>query len=327
MATSITTDFKIYNAEFQSGMWEAISQFTAAFNGSSRNAIRLVTQSLKGEYAKEAFFADISDMIVRRDVTSTSSAGGVKLTQDELISVKVNRRIGPVETTLDAVRKIASSQQEVSYLLGQMVGQKKTQDYLNTAIKGVEAALRGQSTCVYDATGQSTKTMITSHLVNGLAKMGDMSGRVVAWVMHSKCYFDLVGSQITDKITNVADRVIYGGSPGTLNRPVIISDIPALINEASGETTWYSVLGLVEDGVVVTESEQSDIVSEVVTGLANLVFRMQGEYAFNLGIKGFKWDTSNGGSNPTDASLATTTNWAVAYTDLKDRAGIAIKCN
>jgi hypothetical protein len=127
-------------------------------------------------------------------------------------------------------------------------------------------------------------------------------------------------------VVNVADRVIYEASPVTLNRPVIVSDISSLINEVSGSTTTYNVLGLTTNGVVVTESEQSEVISEVVTGLENLVLRLQGEYAVNVGCKGYKWDTTGGGVNPTTASLGTTTNWDQVMTSIKDLAGVRCLC-
>lgn len=327
MATGTLQDFKIYNAEFQAGLWEGITQMVQAFNGASSNAIQLITESLKGEYAKQAFFQDISDLITRRDVTSTSAAGAKKLEQDEIISVKLNRKIGPVETTLDSIRKIAADQQEISFMLGEMVGQKKAQDMLNTGILGVEAALAGQSDVIFDATALgsgSTATLTTDHLVSGLSKMGDMAERVVAWVMHSKPYWNLTRSQITDKVVNVADRVIREANPATLNRPVILSDIPALHDANGSATDTYNVLGLVRGGVQITESEQSEIVSETVTGNENILFRMQGEYAVNLQCKGFKWDTVNGGANPTDAAVATSSNWDKVASSYKDLAGVRI---
>lgn len=324
MATSILTDFKLHDAQFQAGMWEGITQFVNAFNGASANTIRLVTQGLQGQYAKESFFQNISDAISRRDVTSVSDATAKKLTQEETISVKVNRKIGPVELTLDSIRKIAKDQQEISFILGQMIGELKAKDMLNTGVLSVEAALQGQTDLVFDATGQSTKTLTTAYLVSGMAKMGDMSERVKAWVMHSKPYFDLVNEQIGAKIVNVADRVIYGGTPATLNRPVIIADIPALHDANGSATDTYNVLGLVSDGVVLTESEPTDMVDEIVSGKENLIFRMQGEYAYNIGCKGFKWDTQNGGANPTDGALGTTTNWDKVMASVKDLAGVRI---
>lgn len=324
MATSLASDFKIYQAEFQAGMWEGITQNVDAFNGASANAIRLVTEQLQGQYAKEAFFQSISNLITRRDVTSVSSADAVKMTQDEIISVKVKRKIGPVEVTLDALRTIAKDPREASFVLGQMVGQNKTKDMLNTGILAVEAAIQGQIDLVFSATGESTKTLTTAYLATALSKMGDAGERIVAWVMHSKPYYDLVKEQIAAKITNVADRVVYGATPGTLNRPVIVADVPALHDGNASATDTYNVLGLVSDAVTVTESEQSDVVSQLITGQENLIMRMQGEYAMNIKCRGFKWDVTHGGANPTDAAIGTTTNWDKVTASVKDLAGVRV---
>lgn len=324
MATSTVSNFKIYNPQFQAGMWEGIAQVITAFNAASQNAVRLVSRAIAGDYEKEAFFQQVS-MVSRRDITSTSAATAIAMTQDENISVKVDRKIGPAEILLNAARRIGMSWEEASYIIGVMAGEQKAKDLLNTGLLAVEAAIEGQGTSLtYDATGQTTKTLITTYLVEALAKMGDAAGRVVAWVMHSKPFFDLTKSQITDKITNVADAVIYGASPGTLNRPCVVLDAPALTDANGSATDTYNILGLVANGVVVTESEQSEIVSEIVTGGENLKGRYQGEYAFNLACKGFKWDTTNGGTTPTDASLATTTNWDKVAASVKDCAGVRI---
>ena len=50
----------------------------------------------------------------------------------------------------------------------------------------------------------------------------------------------------------------------------------------------------------------------------------KGEYAYNLSLKGFTWDVTNGGSNPTSAALSTGSNWDTATISHKDRAGVAI---
>lgn len=325
MTAGTKNDFKIYDEQFYAGVWEGITQFTNAFNAASGNAIRLVAQDLKGDYAKQAFFKRITSAIARRDITSTSTVNSLPLVQGELISVKINRRFGPVEDTKDAFRKIATDPQEFSLILGQMFGAEKAQDMLNTGLLAAAAAIEGQAALNYDVTGLTDKTLSTLYLVKALAKMGDAAERVKAWGMHSKPYFDLVGEQIGAKIVNVADRVVYGGTPATLNRPVVITDSPALTDANGSATDTYNVLGLVEDGIVVTESEQQEISAQEKLGGENITIIVQGEYAYNVGVKGFAWNT-NSGVNPTDAALATTSNWIKAVTDNKDLAGVRLLC-
>ena len=325
MAIGKASDFKIYEPEFYGGMAEGIAQNVQAFNAASAGAIRLVARSLKGHYEKESFMKAISGLVSRRDITSVAAATDLAMTQGEFVSVKVNRKLGPAAQTLDAFRKLGTSPQEMSFVLGRMVGELKLKDYINTAILAVETAIDGQAALKVDKSAASPTTLAHQWLVSAMALMGDQAQQIRAWVMHSKPFFDLVGQGITDKITNVADVIIFGGGPGSLGKPIIVTDAPALWDLNGSAADTYNVLGLVEGAVTVTESEEQEIVSEVVTGLENLVMRVQGEYAFNLSVKGFAWDVANGGANPTDGALGTTSNWDKAATEDKHLAGVRLK--
>lgn len=325
MAIGKGSDFKIYQEEFFGGMSEVLEQNANGFNAASAGALRLVPRRLKGEYEKESFIKSISGLVSRRDVTSVSSATDLGMTQGEIVGVKINRKIGPVANTLDSFRKIARDPQEFSFLLGQQWGQAVAVDYINTAISAVEAALSGVAALNYDATGETIKTLTHSHLVNGMAKMGDAANRITCWVMHSKNYFDLVNQSIADKVFEVAGATIYSGSVPTLGKPVLVTDSAALWDLNGSATDTYNVLGLVDGAVEIAESEDREIVSDLVTGLENLVLRIQGEYAFNLRVNGFAWDVTNGGANPTDTAIGTSTNWDQAYTDVKALAGVRVK--
>lgn len=316
-------DFKIYPEQYYGGMYESIAQNINAFNGASNNALVLVNENIKGHYEYESFIT-FKDIINRRDITSIADAVDQNLSQDEYINVKLNRIIGPVAQTIDSWKKIDEDPETMSFILGQMVAEQKLQDYLNTILLATESAIDNVVELEYDATGESVKTLTHSHLVKGMSKLGDRGERIVAWVMHSKPYWDLVGQAITDKVVNVADTVIYGGSPGTLGRPVIVTDSPALRDDNGSLPVTYNVLGLVAGAGTVKETEPDNVAFDLVTGKQNLVYRYQGEYAFNVGVKGFKWDDSVGGINPTDASLATATNWIKVATDIKDCAGVRI---
>lgn len=244
---------------------------------------------------------------------------------DEYIGVKLNRKIGPVANTLDRWRKIAEDPETMSLLLGEQSGKAQAADYLNSGLIACDAALSLQNALNYDETGSSTKTMQATTLVNGLSKMGDNAGQIVCWVMHSKPFFNLVGDGISNyKVDRVAGALIVQGEtvPMSLGRPIVVTDSSALV-EASSPTTYVS-LGLVADGIMVNQSEEEEIESDLVTGLENLVMRIQGEYAFNLRLKGFKWDTTNGGANPTDTALGTYSNWDKVATDKKSLPGVRI---
>jgi len=169
--------------------------------------------------------------------------------------------------------------------------------------------------------------MISTHLVKGLAKFSDAASRIVAWVMHGKPFWDLVQSQVTDKITGVANVVIYGGTPATMGKPVIVTDSDALKTSASGQSDVYHTLGLTVGAGEVLENSVGDTYMGVVPLLKNLVGVFQSEYTFSVGVKGAKWDVTNGGANPTDAALATGSNWDNVVASIKDGPGVVIVTN
>jgi hypothetical protein len=323
MAAGTKSDFKIYDEQFFGGMSETIEQNSNAFNAASNGTIVLQPERLLGDFEKESFIKSISGLVSRRNITSVSAATDIAVTQGENVAVKINRKIGPVAQTLDAFRKIGQSvdSQTLSFMLGEQVGKAIMTDYINSAVMGAKAALDNTAAVKHDYSG--TGTITHGQMVVGMAKFGDASSRLAAWVMHSKVYHDLMGQAITDKVFEVAGATIYSGSVATFGRPVVVIDAPALYYDTTVDVYW--TLGLVPDAVVVRESEERTIENQIVTGLENLIVRMQGEYAFSLGIKGFAWDTTNGGVNPDDTALALGTNWDQTAADKKSLAGIIIK--
>jgi hypothetical protein len=153
-----------------------------------------------------------------------------------------------------------------------------------------------------------------------------MASEIAAWVMHSKPFFDLVGGSLTDQAIayQIGGFTIFSGNAASFGRPIVVTDSPALYNDNGSLTDTYNTLGLVPDAVAVIESENKDLLAEPVTGLLNLVMRFQGEYALNLLCTGFQWDVANGGANPTDATLGTTTNWDLVVSSVKQAAGVRI---
>jgi hypothetical protein len=107
-----------------------------------------------------------------------------------------------------------------------------------------------------------------------------------------------------------------------LNKPVIVTDAPALYEAAVPNKS--KVLSLVSGGIVI--SNASDLISNIstVNGNERIDTTFQADYAFGVGIKGFAWDEANGGKSPTDAELQTGTNWDQYATSIKDTAGVLL---
>jgi hypothetical protein len=325
MAVTTLSDFKVYEQELYSGLMESLAQNIMVFNAASRGTVVLEDRRILGNYEKRSFLKKISGVVARRAATSTRAATAKKITQDERITVKIKRRYGPVDSTIDAWKMIGQDPREFSRQLGRDLAEEKLADLVNTSLLCGETAISGQSGLNYDATGQSTKTLTHTHLVSGQAKRGDKGNEIRAWAMHSKPYYDLVKQAISDNVFEVAGATIMSGNVATFNRPTIVSDASALVDLNGSATDTYNVLGLVPGAIVCTVSEPETIVTEVITGLDNLVVRIQGEWSFNVEVLGFQWDVTDGGANPTDTKLGTTTNWDLAFTSNKQAAGIRVK--
>lgn len=327
MAIGVETDFKIYSPQFWGGVVETLQQYTDAFNASSNNSLRLVTRSIIGDYERESFINSTANLITRRDPTSVASVTDNNLTQGEFLGIKVNKRIGPVAETLDKWKKIGLDPGEFSLILGQQVGKSIAVDYINNAIGSVLAGISVNNALQYDNTEQTIATANNTALVSGLSLFGDAASRITCWVMHSKNYFDLMKQALADKLFEVAGVTVYQGTVATFNRPTVVIDSPALITPvtvSSVTTNHYNILGLTENAVEVAESEERSIISQPVTGLQNLVLRIQGEYAYNVRVKGVAWNLTSAGINPQDSALATAANWTQVVANIKSMPGIRI---
>jgi len=318
----------IYPELVHGGMVETLVQNTDAFNAASLNAIRLVTQRRRGDFHQESFFKNVSSLINRRDVNTSPANPAVSSSPvpiDENVSVKLNRRIGPIDQTLDSFRKLGDSAdlEVLSFLLGEQIAKAMQVEMLDSGLRAIVAAITAQGSLIHDG-DVAAAGLDTNDLVSGLALFGDAANRINMWIMHSKPFFELIQSQITANIDGISNFNIAQASPVTLNRPVLVTDSAALI-DSSVSPTQYVTLGLVESAVVMEDSEEETMYTDVITGKENIVTRLQGEYAYNVGCKGSRWDVTNGGVNPNDAALGTSTNWDSVMDDVKDLGGIAIR--
>lgn len=321
MSVGTATNFIIYPEQFWGGVVETVQQNAEAFNAASQNALRLVTRSILGEYERESFLKSTSGLVQFRDTTSTAGLTDINLNQGEMIGVKVNRTLGPVAQDRNSFRKIGVAPDEFSFLLGQQFGPEIAVDYINTAVGAVRAAISNVAALGYDNSGQTIPTLNHTAMISGMALFGDRAARIKCWVLHSKQYFDLMKQQVADKLFEVAGATVYAGTLATFGKPTVVTDSTSLYTVST--TTKYDLLGLVENAIEIAESEERDIISQPITGNANLADRIQGEYAFNVKVKGTQYRTASG-TNPTNTALYTPANWTQVVADIKEMPGIKV---
>jgi len=317
---STLSTFKIYDVEFFGGVTEVVEQAGVELLTSSGGAVKMISLNQRGEFERESFFKNVEGLVTRRDPTSTADVADLGMSMGEVVGVKLNTRIANTAQTLDSFKKIGEDPSLMSFSLGQMYGKSIALDMINSGLVAASTALGAQTGASLDvsAATDGTEVMSYANLVKAMAKMGDQSSRVKTIVMPSKCYFDLVGESLATPITNVGDIAIYEGTVGTMGKTIAVLDSPALI-DAVAET--FNVLLLTEDAVTINQSEESSIFSETVLGKENVMLRIQGESSFTVTVKGTAW---TGTASPTNAALATASNWNYEFADVKSGAGVSL---
>ena len=324
MTTNNTVDnFTIYDELYHTSQIEALALNLSLFNEASQGAISLTDRRVIGNFEKHTVF-DLADTVDHRNTSSVSTVSDGHLEDSERVDVKTNLRYKPIMMTRDSWRKKGMSSAEFSSILGRQNAVRKQEYLVGLATAILSGYLSNQAGVTTDITSASTDTVTTDALAQGLSKFGDQAGGIVCWVMHSKPYWNLVRSAISEKIYNEAGLVVYGGSPGTLGKPVIITDGGLHTAVSPGQDIYYT-LGLTAGAMDIVQSEPDEVVADEVTGLQNLAWRIQGEFAVNIGMRNLAWNTT---ANPNPAALATHSNWTALFTGKpKLLPGVVIKSN
>lgn len=309
MPTTINSDMIIYNDLAQTAYLERLQDVLEVFNASSGGALILRNELIEGDLRKRSFYK-IGGTLGHRNVNSDATVAGIKIGADEAVGVKTPWKYGPYETTEEAFKRRARSPEEFSMLVGQDMADAALDYYIQTAFAALGAAIGANANMV------ATGSFAVDHkkvLTKGMRKFGDRFNRIALFAMDSATYFDLVDDAIDQKIYEEAGVVIYGGSPGTMGKPVLVSD----------KVTEERIFGLQVGAVSVTESQAPGVRSYPVNTQENLAIGYRAEGAFNVDIMGYSWkDTA--GVNPNLAALGTGANWRKHATSDKATAGVLI---
>ena len=280
------------------------------FNASSNGAILLDNELIEGDFRKRAFYK-VGGSIESRNVNSVDKVTGKKIGAGEAVSVKAPWKYGPYETTEEAFKRRGRSVDEFSEVIGVDVADATLEGYVKYGLKALTAAIGANADMVVTA---DIETDGKKTLTRGLRKYGDKFNRVVLFVMHSATYFDIVDEAIANKIYEEAGVVVYGGQPGTLGKPVLVTDT----------MDADAILGLVAGAVTVTESQAPGFRSYDINDQENLAVGYRAEGVVNVDLLGYSWDTAKG-DNPDLTAIGTAGNWKKHFTSNKSTAGVLIK--
>ena len=310
------SDMKVFNAWLQRATIETLAQRVEKFNAASGGAIQLTTQGFAGDFLQEAMWQSIHSAQRRVDRYNTNgTASSTSLAQIQHNTVKVAGGFGPILWEPAQLSYIQKSPTEAVEVISRNLADAMLKDMLNSAIAAAVAAIEVNADSYYD-TGTGPMTYRDLNLAH--AKFGDHSDMIVCDVMDGTAYHYLIDN-------NLANSAQLFSSSGVtvvdiLGKRIVITDAPAL--RESGTGADQKALGLVAGGVVVHDA--GDLVTNVETtnGKHRIETTFQADYTFGLGLKGYAWDTGNGGKTPTDVEIATGSNWDRIATSVKHTAGV-----
>lgn len=315
------TQMKVFNEYIMPATIETLGQMVDKFNAASRGAIRLTMTGFTGDFLQESFFAAVHSAQRRVDRYATNATASVTdLSELKRSAVKVAGGFGPIRYEPSQLTWLNRPTAQGIEVASRNFAEAMLKDQLNTAIAALVAAIENQSTATYNGLTPSPDLGISYATINqSHAKFGDASGNLVAEVMTGSVFHKLIGQNLANaaQLFNAGNVTVVD----VLNKSVIVTDAPALYQTAS-PVSKEKVLSLVDGAAVVFDG--GDVISNIETsnGAERIVTTMQVDYTFGLGLKGYTWDETSGGKSPTDAELATGSNWDKISTDIKHTAGV-----
>ena len=316
------SDMKVFNEYLKHTTIETIAQMVEKFNAASNGAIRLTPQGIDGDFLQESLWAGLHSAQRRVDRYAANGAqSATALAQVQANSVKVAGGFGPILWEPSQLSWIQKNPAEALEVISRNLSEAIMADQLNTAIAALVAAISNVAGATNDV---SATAGVTYGAINGAhAKFGDASGLLVAQVMTGEVFHKLVGQNLAN-----AQQLFNSQSVNIvdiLGRPVIVTDAPALYSAAVAgpvAPAKQKVLSLADSAAIVHDG--SDVVTSVQTsnGKERIETTFQADYSFGLGLKGYAWDIANGGKSPTNAELATGSNWDLFVNSVKSSAGV-----
>ncbi|MCO7218108.1 major capsid protein [Halomonas sp. OfavH-34-E] len=313
------SDMKVFNDFLYSAATETIRQQIELFNAATGGALQLQQAGNVGDFANEASYKAIANLMRRRNAYGTGAVTPTTLAQMDHVAVKIAGGTSPVEFQPQQFQWIQRQPEEAGVVIGEQVARGVIADEVNTAILALQTAMIGNSAVAHDATAG---TLNLNALNKGAGKFGDRMMDIMVWVLHSKPMTDLFDGALTNGNQLFEFGTVRVTQDG-FGRRFVMTDSPALYEADGGGagTDHYHTLGLAEGAAVVEDNNDYYATVEEKTGDENIRRIFQAEYTYNLGLKGYSY---GGTKSPDDATIGTGGNWSQIASDVKDTAGVIV---
>lgn len=312
------TDMKVFNEYVREATIETVAQMIEKFNAASNGGIQLSTQGFEGDFMQKSMFSSLHSAQRRVDRYATNtSAAATALAQIQHNTAKVAGGFGPIEWEPSQLRWVGDNPAAAIEAISRNMAEAILKDELNAGISAAIAAMENVGSTVVNDIGTG-RDLTYADINNGHALFGDASQLLVCDVMDGTMYHKLIGQNIAN-----AGQLFQAGNVTVveiLGKRIVVTDAPALRETPATSTNDIKILSLAAGGIVVLDAGELITNIETSNGNQRIKTTMQADYTFGLGLKGYAWSTSV--KSPTDAELATGSNWTKIATSVKHTAGV-----
>lgn len=311
------TNMQVFIANARELVVEKLGQQIELFNTASNNTIMLSADGFSGDFFERSFYNSLVSSQRRVDrYAANGTVSALALSQSKAVEVKVAGGFGPIIFEPSQMAWISSNEVEALNVISNSMTEAIMADQVNSAIAALVAAISN----VADVTNDVSATAgISQTVLNSTdAKFGDSSSMLVTRVMRGATYHKLIGQNIanaTNLFTAGDVRVV-----DILGKNIVVTDAPAL--RVTGTPNKEIVLTLASGAIEIGGTSDFITNTQTSNGKERIETTVQADYTFTMKMLGYSWDTANGGKSPTNAEIATGTNWDMFVTDVKHSAGV-----
>lgn len=272
-----------------------------------------------GHFAEVRFYNQLDESTGDEVVTDDTSLTPEKITTGKDIGVVCHRGKAWGSRDLASILSGDDPQKEISKQIGSYWA-KRIKAACISVLNGNFAATGPLGTGATNphtlSVGVTSGTPVTFthvHAIQTMGLLGDAMNDFDVMIMHSKVYRDLVEAKLTSfSLGFNPGNVNLSGNDSYLGKKIIISDsVPVDVSTPTYPiyTTYFAKKGCMYLG------RQRDLMTETDRDILAFEDVISTSIHFVPHIKLCKWNVTD--TNPTNAQLATATNWASVANDHK----------
>lgn len=293
---------------------QLIAENLNVFNAASGGALVLGNGQVVGDTVEELNWGLIAGLVNDREAYAPAGTSAQLKVMARLLSNSINldAKVGPFVVTSGMLDKINRSVDEATAEFASQASQAIIQRYINTAVGALAAAIgtAGAADAVFTQAANVGKAGAFVPTLSDFARAAGLFGDAVnmlrTWFLTGAQWSNLIAEQV---IPNAATLFTIGNinvMGDGLGRRFVVSDVATL-------TQLNAILGLTPSAATITTTGLTLAAGQVL-GDENIANVVQGEFSYNVALKGYKIkksvsDAHDGIASYKLADATTGANW------------------